>query len=287
MYHNFDITIATKYGLKEAIILNNLYFWITKNIANNKHFYVNTYWTFNSYKAFSELFPYFTERQVRYAINKLIEEGLIIKGNFNIKNYDNTNWYAFTDKGWNILEANTFYKNDKNKEKKGLKNNKKTKGYDKSDSIELTKLSDGCDKIVRPIPYINTYINNNNNNIPPTLEEVSQYCQERQNGIDAQTFIDFYESKGWMIGKNKMKDWKASIRTWERNNKKDIDTRYKEARIKEIEGKNKSVLQKIQETSLKADEIEKILNIKGDENDKARGKCIDSTNQILLSDTSS
>lgn len=53
----------------------------------------------------------------------------------------------------------------------------------------------------------------------PTFEEVSDYCQERNNGIDAEQFIDYYESKGWMIGKNKMKDWKASVRTWERNRK--------------------------------------------------------------------
>ena len=53
----------------------------------------------------------------------------------------------------------------------------------------------------------------------PTFEEVEAYCQERQNGIDAEQFIDYYESKGWMIGKNKMKDWKASVRTWERNRK--------------------------------------------------------------------
>lgn len=55
---------------------------------------------------------------------------------------------------------------------------------------------------------------------PPTLEEVKEYCFERNNGIDAQQFIDFYSSKGWMIGKNKMKDWKAAVRTWgQRNNR--------------------------------------------------------------------
>ena len=53
----------------------------------------------------------------------------------------------------------------------------------------------------------------------PTLEEVKQYCFERNNGIDAEKFIDSNEAKGWMIGKNKMKDWKAAIRTWERNQK--------------------------------------------------------------------
>lgn len=55
--------------------------------------------------------------------------------------------------------------------------------------------------------------------VKPTLEEVKEYCLERKNNIDAETFIDFYESKGWYVGKNKMKDWKATIRTWERNRK--------------------------------------------------------------------
>ncbi|WP_190283525.1 transcriptional regulator [Cellulosilyticum sp. WCF-2] len=63
-----------------------------------------------------------------------------------------------------------------------------------------------------------------NNNIcrftPPTLEEVQLYCGERNNGIDAQRFIDFYSSKGWKVGNTKMKDWKAAIRTWENRNKK-------------------------------------------------------------------
>jgi len=59
---------------------------------------------------------------------------------------------------------------------------------------------------------------NNNIFIPPTLEEVTSYCKERKNSVDPQRFIDFYESKGWMIGKNKMKDWKAAVRTWERRN---------------------------------------------------------------------
>ena len=52
---------------------------------------------------------------------------------------------------------------------------------------------------------------------PPTVDEVKEYCLERGNNIDPETFIDFYESKGWMVGKNKMKDWKAAVRTWEKN----------------------------------------------------------------------
>ena len=52
---------------------------------------------------------------------------------------------------------------------------------------------------------------------PPTLEEVKAYCFERGNNVDANHFIDYYTSNGWLVGKNKMKDWKAAVRTWERN----------------------------------------------------------------------
>ena len=51
---------------------------------------------------------------------------------------------------------------------------------------------------------------------PPTLEEVEAYCRERGNAVDAGKWWDFYASKGWLVGKAKMKDWKAAVRTWER-----------------------------------------------------------------------
>ena len=54
----------------------------------------------------------------------------------------------------------------------------------------------------------------------PSLKEVSSYCIERKNNINPQRFIDFYTSKGWKVGKNTMKDWKACIRTWENDDKK-------------------------------------------------------------------
>ena len=80
----------------------------------------------------------------------------------------------------------------------------------------------------------NKEINNNNDNdndnerivdesskrfIPPTVDMVSEYCFERKNSVDPEEFVDFYTSKGWLIGKNKMKDWKAAVRTWERSSK--------------------------------------------------------------------
>lgn len=55
--------------------------------------------------------------------------------------------------------------------------------------------------------------------VKPTREEVLAYCRERQSTVSSSAFYDFYESKGWMVGKNHMKDWKAAVRTWEQKDK--------------------------------------------------------------------
>ena len=82
--------------------------------------------------------------------------------------------------------------------------------------------------------------NNKNNTVrftPPTVEQVREYCAARGNNVDAQSFVDFYESKGWMIGKNAMKDWRAAVRTWEKNERKSAKQnaalRYEQTQISE------------------------------------------------------
>jgi hypothetical protein len=57
--------------------------------------------------------------------------------------------------------------------------------------------------------------------IKPTIEQIQEYCLERSNGVNAEAFYDFYESKDWYVGKNKMKDWKACVRTWEQRKKEE------------------------------------------------------------------
>ena len=57
--------------------------------------------------------------------------------------------------------------------------------------------------------------------IPPSVDEVRTYCTERGNGVDAERFVDYYTARGWLAGKSKMKDWKAAVRTWERNDRED------------------------------------------------------------------
>ena len=62
---------------------------------------------------------------------------------------------------------------------------------------------------------------NTNKFSPPTINEINQYCKERNNNIDAEKFHDFYQAKGWMVGSNKMKDWRAAVRTWEKKDNQD------------------------------------------------------------------
>jgi len=95
---------------------------------------------------------------------------------------------------------------------------------------QLTAIDRNCQQLPATADNIN---NNNKDNIkentnltvsikekrtrfsPPTVEEVEAYCKERGNSVSAQRFVDFYASKGWKVGQNPMKDWKACVRTWE------------------------------------------------------------------------
>lgn len=103
MPHCFEVELATKYGLLEAILLNYFRFWIQKNEANDAHFYDGLYWTYNSVKAFCDLFPYASTKMIRNAIDHLIDEGLLITGNFNKSPFDQTKWYALTERGLSIF----------------------------------------------------------------------------------------------------------------------------------------------------------------------------------------
>lgn len=134
MQHSFDVDIACKYGIQSAILFNHLAFWIAKNEANGVNHYDGNTWTYNSREAFSKLFPYMTPRQISYALEKLIEAGLIVTGNYNNSAYDRTLWYAITEKGKSILQ---------------------------NCQMEETKKENGKPENVKPIPYINTDKNTN------------------------------------------------------------------------------------------------------------------------------
>lgn len=65
---------------------------------------------------------------------------------------------------------------------------------------------------------------------PPELSEIEDYCKDRNNNVNASRFYDFYASKGWMVGKNKMKDWKAAVRTWEKEDQSKKQTSHESSK---------------------------------------------------------
>jgi hypothetical protein len=97
MNHSFDIEHATTHGLIEAIMIGNLQFWIAKNKANEVNFRDGRTWTYNSVAAFARLFPYLSAKQIRGALDRLIEAGVLVGGNYNERAADRTKWYAFSD----------------------------------------------------------------------------------------------------------------------------------------------------------------------------------------------
>lgn len=118
MQHSFDIDLAVEFGVLEAVIINNLDFWISKNEANEVNFHDGRYWTFNSVRAFQELFPYATDRKIANALKKLEDCGVIMTGNFNKNPIDRTTWYTFTDYGMRIVHDRNRENFQKPKSKK-------------------------------------------------------------------------------------------------------------------------------------------------------------------------
>jgi len=100
---------------------------------------------------------------------------------------------------------------DKKRSKSAKKAEKK-----RTASAPLTDSNAPSPFLSSPIPSISI---KERKDIPPDFESVKAYCEQRHNTINAQKFIDHYSARGWMIGKNKMKDWQAAIRTWEENEK--------------------------------------------------------------------
>ena len=104
MRHSFDVALAVKYGRDESLVLCQFEYWVKKNREFNKNFREGKYWTYNTNKELTKYFPYLTERQINYTIQKLKKEDLIITANFNRNPLDRTIWYTLTDKAYSILQ---------------------------------------------------------------------------------------------------------------------------------------------------------------------------------------
>lgn len=204
--HHFDVDLAIRYGVLEAVIINHFQFWIRQNEANNRNFYDGRYWTFNSARAFSKIFPYVSERKIRIALKHLQDENIIMTGNYNKSSYDRTLWYAFTDYATSILQNR---------------------------QMEVPEMSNQTDRIDTPIPDNNTNNNTFNNTdkntarkrATPARESFGEYgwvklTEEEHNRLvseyglsEVQRAIAYIDESAQSTGnKNKWKDWNLVVR---------------------------------------------------------------------------
>lgn len=106
MNHSFNVEIANKYGLAEAIIISNFAFWVQHSKTNDVKYFEGRYWTFNSYAALAQVFPYWSDDQIYRRIKSMVERKILVVGHFPHEFLDRTNWYSFADE---FIEANPEY----------------------------------------------------------------------------------------------------------------------------------------------------------------------------------
>ena len=139
------------------------------------------------------------------------DSGVIVIKHWRINNYLRSDRYTETK----YLEEKQYLDVDKNGAYHvGIPNDGIPVGIP---SIGKDSLVDDSKEIYGDVPQAETSKPKRTVFTPPSLEEVRTYCRDRQNDVDPERFIDYYTARGWNVGKNKMKDWKAAVRTWERS----------------------------------------------------------------------
>ena len=131
-----------------------------------------------------------------------------------IKSNSVDNAWTSVDNESKCVDVRYDKEKEKEKVKEKVKENEKEKEKEKVKEKESKNNSNNiymCGEKISPQTPRKKFVK-------PTVEEVRNYCLERKNNVNPEKFVDFYESKDWYIGKNKMKDWKAAVRTWERGN---------------------------------------------------------------------
>lgn len=154
---------------------------------------------------------YFSEDTIRVALELYKQLGLIYEGDNKLLQITGFNEMIGSETKW--AEKKRLYR-EKQKMIGQSEDNVREDNRDKS--IEYRDIDNKSIDIKKENIKRKSFVK-------PTIEEIQSYCLERNNGINAEAFYDFYESKDWYVGKNKMKDWKACVRTWEKRESKNTE----------------------------------------------------------------
>lgn len=226
--HSFNVSLATLIGLNETIILTNFYFNVKANEGNESMIKDGRVWFFRSVKDLNDFYPYLTPDKIRRAIERLINAGYVIKGDYNQDRFKKCNWYSISDEVYILFEGVNAESFGQNANPFGIMPNHSAKCQLEYNNIDLNNKNINKKETLS----INRESKEKNKNdghfcnaqtrfVPPSIKDVEEYCREKGYNIDALSFVSFYASKDWMIGRNRMKDWKKAIVTWVQREKKD------------------------------------------------------------------
>lgn len=211
-------SLAVAIGLNEAIVLQQMHYWLVNKANSNdqRSYHDGTYWVFNTYEEWQEQFPFWSARTIRRTITSLQDQGLLIVGNYNKMAIDNTKWYTVNYASEKLVDrpcgqnGQTMWPTwtdhaanvDRPCGQVGQANNQRL-------STKTTTEITSDINVSKPKKRFT----------PPTRNEVLDHMLTKHLPFDlaeveSEKFINFYESKGWLVGKAKMKNWKAAASNW-------------------------------------------------------------------------
>lgn len=205
MNHSFNVKVAEEVGVLEATVFNSIGFWVDNARANNRGEHGGKHWTYNTIKAWAQQFPYASYKQIERALDKLRKAGLIEAKNLNKNQHDRTLWYTLSERGESLFYGAPIPENVSS-----ISQNREMETHDSGNVINSTDTNPDAN------PITESKAQKRKRFTPPTPEEVRAYAEESGLDINADDFCDYWESVGWMRGKSKMKDWKATARQWAR-----------------------------------------------------------------------
>lgn len=186
-----DRVLAEKIGLNEAIVIQQLHYWIMQNKRQNKNFYDDRYWTFNSFPKWqSEAFYFWSLRTLNRIFKNLEEKGILLVGNYNKKGYDRTKWYSIDYKVLNSMCCN---------------NSSCQNGIMDNDNLASSSCQSGImdnDNLARPIPDTTQRLNTE-----------TTYISTTQSSAVVDTNTEFIESKTHL---KLTKNMKKIAQSWEK-----------------------------------------------------------------------
>jgi hypothetical protein len=196
MTHHFNPEVAARLGVNAAIIIANLsYLQINREAQGGEKYYMDgRWWVHHTYDSLAVVHPYFSVQQIRRIMRKLLEQEAVF-------HCTPDHWHR--DSYWSVAPEFLHV----------------SKSTDASVGIDSSQVSKS------PVVLHDNNIEQIGRSpskrfTPPTASEASDYFSERgADPAEAERFVDFYESKGWLVGKAKMKCWKSAVRNWIRSNK--------------------------------------------------------------------